>query len=107
MIRLLWACAVVGLVAGSSSGFDAADHERARAAGQVASIAQGGQPPPQQQEEFVPIDQLPPEDQLPAAPMVVAAYAFIWIAFIAYVVTLVKRIQRVEKDLRSLEQGRR
>jgi CcmD family protein len=60
--------------------------------------------PPKQQEEFVPIDKLPPEEQLPAAPMVVAAYGFIWVAFIAYVFTLVSRIKKVERDLKRLEQ---
>jgi CcmD family protein len=63
--------------------------------------------PPKQQEEFVPIDELPPEEQLPAAPMVVAAYGFIWVAFIAYVFTLVSRIKKVERDLKRLEQERR
>ncbi|MGH9176728.1 MAG: hypothetical protein ACRD1H_20335, partial [Vicinamibacterales bacterium] len=69
-------------------------------------IAQTPQQPPQQQDEFVPIDQLPPEEQVPAAPMVVAAYGFIWVAFIAYVFTLVKRVRKVEDDVRRLEQGR-
>ena len=62
---------------------------------------------PRQQEEFVPIDQLPPEEQLPAAPMVVAAYAFIWIAFLGYVFTLISRMKKLERDLRRLEQERR
>ena len=67
--------------------------------------AQSAQPTPTpgQQEEFVPLDQLPPEAELPAAPMVVAAYAFIWVAFLVYVISLVKRIRRVETDLQRLE----
>ena len=32
---------------------------------------------PRQQEEFTPIDQLPPQEQLPAAPLLVGAYAFV------------------------------
>ena len=60
-------------------------------------------PTPKQQEEFLPLDQLPPEAELPAAPMVVAAYAFIWVAFLVYVISLVKRIRRVEADLHRLE----
>ena len=44
---------------------------------------------------------------MPAMPMVAAAYGFIWLAFIAYVFTLVRRVRRVEDDLRRLEQGRR
>lgn len=64
-----------------------------------------GQPEPT--EEFVPIDQLPPEEQMPAAPMVIAAYGFVWIAFLIYVTTLVKRVRRVEIDLQTLERDRR
>ena len=66
------------------------------------------QPPPQPaQEEFVPLDQLPPEAELPAAPMVIAAYSFVWAAFLVYVWSLVKRVKRLEGDLQSLEQSRR
>ena len=38
----------------------------------------------QPQEEFVPIDQIPPEDQLPAAPLLIAAYAIVWVVVFAY-----------------------
>lgn len=91
MMRSIAVCAVLILLAGNWG----------------AGRAQGPPPQPQQQDEFVPIDQLPPEEQLPAAPMVVAAYGFIWVAFIAYVFTLVRRVRRVEDDLRRLEQDRR
>lgn len=74
--------------------------------GPAVGVGQTPQQPPQQQDEFVPIDQLPAEAQMPAAPMVVAAYAFIWVAFIAYVFTLVKRVRKVEEDVRRLERGR-
>jgi hypothetical protein len=70
--------------------------------------AQNRTPPaPAAQDEFVPIDQLPPQEQVPAAPMVVAAYSFVWIAFLAYVLSLVKRIRKVESDLVALEKTRR
>jgi hypothetical protein len=62
---------------------------------------------PQPTDEFVPIDQLPPQEELAAAPMVVAAYSFIWIAFIVYCLSLVKRMKKVEADLATLEKGRR
>jgi CcmD family protein len=66
--------------------------------------AQTASPQPKpQQEEFVPLDQLPPEAELPAAPMVVAAYAFIWVAFLVYVISLVRRVRRVEGELQRLE----
>ncbi len=53
----------------------------------------------------MPIDQLPPQEQVPAAPMVVAAYSFVWIAFLAYVLQLVKRVRKVEADLAALEKA--
>lgn len=72
-------------------------------ASDVAS-AQNAQPQrPAPQDEFVPIDQLPPQAELPAAPMVIAAYTFVWVAFLVYMFTLVKRVTRVEADLRELE----
>ena len=98
MMRIIVSCAVAVLLWSAGSVAVAAQPPVDR-----GPAAQGQ---PQQQDEFVPIDQLPPEEQMPAAPMVVAAYGFIWVAFMAYVFTLVKRVQRVEEDLRRLEQGR-
>src|SRR5262245_62599965 len=69
-----------------------------------ATLAAQNQPPPKPAtDEFVPIDQLPPQEQVPAAPMVVAAYSFFWVAFLAYVLSLVKRIRKVETDIAALE----
>ena len=79
----------------------------ALAAPSVGLWAQTPAQPPQTPDEFVPIDELPPEEQMPAAPMVVAAYAFVWVAFIAYVFSLIKRVRKVEADLQTLEQQRR
>ena len=62
-------------------------------------------PKPAATDEFVPIDELPPQEQVPAAPMVVAAYSFVWIAFLAYVLSLVKRIRKVETDIAALEKN--
>jgi hypothetical protein len=73
----------------------------------VTMAAQQKPDRPQPTDEFVPIDELPPQEQLPAAPMVVAAYSFIWIAFIVYCLSLVKRVKKVEADLATLEKGRR
>jgi CcmD family protein len=60
---------------------------------------------PAPQDEYVPIDQLPPQEELPAAPMVVAAYSFVWVAFVAYLFTLLKRLRKIETDLAVLERG--
>ena len=53
--------------------------------------------------EFVPLDQLPPSDQLPSAPLLVTAYAFVWVAMLFYVWTIWRRIGKVEADMRALE----
>lgn len=58
---------------------------------------------PQQQDEFVPIDELPPQDQLPAAPLLVAAYAFVVLALFAYVVSVARRLGGVQRELDRLQ----
>ena len=52
----------------------------------------------------VPIDQLPPTEQLPAAQLLIAAYAFAWIAVFLYVWTVWRRLNKVETEMRVLEQ---
>lgn len=61
---------------------------------------------PQQQNEFVPVDKLPPGDQLPSAPLLIAAYVFVWIATLFYLWTIWRRLAKVEADVRGLEQRR-
>jgi CcmD family protein len=61
------------------------------------------QPPPQQQDEFIPIEKLPPQDQLPAAPLLVAAYSFVALALFAYVVSVARRLGSVQRELDRLE----
>ena len=60
-------------------------------------------PPPQQQDEFIPIDELPAQDQLPAAPLLVAAYSFVVLALFAYVVSVARRMATVQRELERLE----
>ena len=52
---------------------------------------------------FVPIDQLPAAESFPAAPLVIAAYAFAWVAVFVYVWSVWRRLERVERELRSLD----
>ena len=33
-------------------------------------------------DEFVPIDEVPPQEQMPAIALVVAAYGFVWMALV-------------------------
>ena len=78
------------------------------AAGPVLSAVVGAQPPPQPkaaQDEFVPIDQLPPEERLPAAPLLIAAYSVAWLAVAGYLFSIWRRLDRVERDI--ADAGRR
>lgn len=70
----------------------------------VPVLAQQPQPePPKQTDEFVPISQLPPQDQLPAAPLLVTAYAFVWVALFGYLVSLAQRLTKVQREVERLE----
>ena len=54
-------------------------------------------------EGFLPIDKLPPAEQLPAAPLLVAAYAFAWLAVFFYLWTVWRRLNKVEAEMRVFE----
>ena len=72
----------------------------------TAAPALAWQPPPPQN-EFVPIDRLPPSEQLPSAPLLVGAYAFVWLAVMFYLWTIWRRLGKVEADLQALERKAR
>jgi CcmD family protein len=63
--------------------------------------------PPAGQSEFVPVKDLPPTETIPAAPLLVAAYAFIWVALIVYLWTIWRRLTKVETEMRALAQKTR
>ena len=70
------------------------------------AFAAGQQPeaqPPKPVDEFVPVSQLPPQDQLPAAPLLVGAYAFVWVALFGYVVSVGRRLSKVQREVERLE----
>ena len=71
----------------------------------LAAVPVMAQPPaqPQQQNEYVPIDELPPQDQLPAAPLLVTAYAIVMLGLFAYVVSVARRMGIVQRELERLE----
>jgi CcmD family protein len=60
--------------------------------------------PPAGQGEFVPVDSVPLSDQLPAAPLLVTAYAFVWIATMVYIWSIWRRLNKVEDEMRVLAQ---
>ena len=75
----------------------------------AASAAVYAQPPAQ--EGFVPVDQLPGQEQIAAAPLVAAAYGVAWAAVLFYVWTVWRRLAKVERELaevsRRLDPGAR
>ena len=60
------------------------------------------QPPQPAQDEFVPLEQVPPEDQLPAAPLLITAYAIIWILVLGYLWSIWRRMSAVEREIDGL-----
>lgn len=70
----------------------------------LASGTAAQQPaPPPPQDEFVPVESLPPHEQLPAAPLLVAAYAFAWLAIGGYVLSVARRLNTVQREIERLE----
>lgn len=53
------------------------------------------------QDEYLPLDQLPENEKLPAAPFLVGAYAVAWVVILVYVLMLWRRLARVEADLQD------
>ena len=70
----------------------------------IAAAQPSGAPgqAPEAQGEFVPVSELPPADQLRAAPLLITAYAFVWVAVLFYVWTIWRRLNKVEKDMQAL-----
>jgi CcmD family protein len=52
---------------------------------------------------FVPLDSLPPQEQLPAAPLLIAAYVFVWLLLMLYVWSIARRLGKVENDIQVLQ----
>ena len=83
----------------STPAFAPAYAQGSGGAGQQEPSAQ----PPKQTDEFVPISQLPPQDQLPAAPLLVTAYAFVWVVLFGYVVSVARRLTKVQTEIERLD----
>ncbi len=58
---------------------------------------------PQTDDQFEAISEIPLEERLPAAPMLVAAYVFTLLAFFVYVFSLARRLGAVKQDIGRLE----
>lgn len=67
--------------------------------GATASAFQAAQPKPPAQDEFVPINELPPQERLPAATFLIVAYSIVWLGLTGYVWSLWRRMGKVEQEL--------
>ena len=65
----------------------------------VAAQQQPPEPPP----GFVSVDELPPEEQIPAAPLLIGAYSFVGLALFGYLISVARRLGAVQGDLERLE----
>ena len=63
--------------------------------------------PPSGQSEFRPMSEVPPSEQLPAAPLLITAYVFFLLAVLFYVWTIWRRLNKVEADIHALDQKTR
>ena len=59
--------------------------------------------PPTSQSEWVAVKELPAADQLPAAPLLIAAYAVVWVVLMAYLWSIRRRLGQVERELAALQ----
>jgi CcmD family protein len=59
--------------------------------------------PPSPPTGFVPVNQPPAGEQMAAAPLIVAAYAFVWVAVLVYLWSIWRRLGKVEAEMQTLE----
>jgi CcmD family protein len=69
------------------------------ASGENPSTPTAAQPP---QDQFVPMKSLPQQEQLPAAPLLVTAYGFVWAVLLVYLWTIWRRLMKVEREMQQL-----
>jgi CcmD family protein len=97
MMRLLRLCAIVtALVAVPAVNLSA-----------LSSAALAKESQPQPPKEFVPVDDIPQGEQIPAINMVAAAYGFVWVVVLGYVWSIARRLKHVESELAALESRRK
>lgn len=72
----------------------------------VSSVALAKERQPQPPADFVPVENAPPGEQIPAMPLLGAAYGFIWVGMLGYVWSIARRLQKVEAEIADLESRR-
>jgi len=69
----------------------------------IANLILALQQQPTIPEGFVPVTGAPATEQIPAAPLVVASYAFFLLLMVFYLWTIWRRIGKVETEMQALE----
>jgi CcmD family protein len=95
-LRSLTLLAVVLMMLGAGAAF--ADQEQPRSDPRM-NVDVPVRQPPEPPAGFVPASSLPQQEELPAAPLVIAAYAVAWVAVFGYLWSIWQRLGRVEKEL--------
>jgi len=72
----------------------------------TAPAAYAAQPQPTV-DEFLPMEEVPAEEQIPAINLVAAAYGFVWVVVVGYVWSLGRRLQKAEAEIADLERRAR
>ena len=85
------------------SGLRSVEHGRGTRTSVFPSTILLAQQQPKQQEEFTPIDQLPPQEQLPAAPLLVGAYAFVLLMLFGYLLMVSRRLTVIQREVDRLD----
>ena len=60
------------------------------------------QQPPVASDGFVPMSEVANREVLPATPLVFYAYGFVWVALMAYLWMIWRRMGKVEQDIESV-----
>ena len=68
----------------------------------VSAQQQPGSQTEAAREGYVPVKDLPPAEQLPAVPLVLGAYALIWVGVLVYVWSISRRLASVDRELVAL-----
>ena len=61
--------------------------------------------PPTGQDGFVQVTEVPASEQLPAAPFVIGAYSLFLVLMVAYIWSVGRRLNRVEKEMEALQRS--
>ena len=72
----------------------------------LSSVAFANEGQPQPPADFVPAEN-ESQEQIPAMPLLGAAYGFIWLGVFGYVWSVARRLRKVESEITALEARKR